>query len=112
MAVTLRVGEAGKRHRMAFSFDMSSNTSLGLVYTKSDGAETQLSVTPTLGTSSTTIDGQSAAANTWAYYDFVPGDIVTGDDGDWIAEFTYTNTASTPDDIFKNLIPITLTVSP
>lgn len=110
MAVTLRVGEAGKRHRIATSFDMSSNTSLGLVYTKPD--ETTLSVTPTLGTTSATIDGQSAAANTWVFYDFVPGDIATGEDGTWTVELTYTNTSATPDDIFKNLIPINLVVSP
>lgn len=110
MAVTLRVGESGKRHRMSFSFDMSSNTSLALVYTKPD--ESTLSVTPTLGTSSATIDGESVAANTWAYYDFEPGDIASGEDGTWTAQFTYTNTASSPNDVFKNLIPITLTVSP
>ena len=108
MAAVIRVGEAGKRHRISTSFDMSSNTSLALVYTKPDGIAT-LSVTPTLGTTLETIGGLSAAANTWVFYDFAPGEVDV--DGTWTAEFTYTNTTPTPDDIFKNLDPITLVVS-
>lgn len=107
MAAVIRVGEAGKRHRISTSFDMSSNTSLALVYTKPD--DTELSVAPTLGTSPETIGGLTAAANTWVFYDFVPGELDIA--GTWTAEFTYTNTAPTPDDIFKNLDPITLVVS-
>ncbi len=108
MAAVIRVGEAGKRHRISTSFDMSSNTALALVYTKPDGIAT-LSVTPTLETGAVTIGGLLAAANTSVFYDFQPGEIDI--DGTWTAEFTYTNTSPTPDDIFKNLDPITLVVS-
>ena len=110
MATEIRVGEAGVRHLMAMSFDMSSNTSLALVYTKAD--QTTLSVTPTLGGTSQSINSLTVAANEWVYYDFVPGDIASGEDGTWTAEFIYTNTGPTPDDIYKNRIPITFVVSP
>lgn len=110
MAVTIRIGESNKRHQIACSFDMSAGTAFSLVYTRGDGST--LSVTPTLGTSSTTIDGLTAAANTFVFYDFDVGDLATGTDGDWTADFTFTDTATTPDTNLKNLIPIELTVSP
>lgn len=107
MTDTIRVGESGKRHRINTQFDMSSNTSLGLVYTNPvDG--TLLSVTATLGTTTQTIDGVSVAANFWLFYDFSAGELP--DPGKWDVQVTYTNTAPTPDDIFKNLDPITLIV--
>lgn len=110
MAVTIRIGESNKRHQIACSFDMSAGTAFSLVYSRGDGST--LSVTPTLGTSQATIDGLTAAANTWIYYDFEPGDLGVGEDGDWTADFTFTDTATTPDTNLKNLIPIELMVSP
>jgi hypothetical protein len=107
MTDTIRVGESGKRHRINCKFDMSSNTSIGFVYTKPVTGST-LTVSGVLGTTAETIDGVAAAANTWAYYDFVPGDV--DEAGAWDLQITYTNTASTPDDVFKNLDAITLTV--
>lgn len=110
----VRVGEAGKRLRIATSFNMSSNTSLSLDFTKGD-TSTQ-TVTPTLETSSVTmlLDGVSTlvAANESVYYDFEPGDISSGTDGEWEAEFTYTNTGASPDDVFKNLTTLEFTVDP
>jgi len=106
MTDIIRVGESGKRHRVNVKFDMSSNTSIGFVYTKPSGAT--LTVPGVLGTSSITIAGVSVSPNFWAYYDFVPGDL--DEAGDYDLQITYTNTAATPDDIFKNLDPITLTV--
>lgn len=107
MTDTIRVGESGKRHRINCKFDMSSNTSIGFVYTKPVTGNT-LTVTGVLGTTIETIDGLSVAANFWAYYDFEVGDV--DEAGNWDLQITYNNTASTPDDVFKNLDPITLVV--
>jgi len=107
MTDTIRVGESGKQHRINVQFDMSANTSLGLVYTNPvDG--TELSVSATLGTTTETIDGVSVAANFWLFYDFEVTDLT--DAGSWDVQVTYTNTVPTPDDIFKNLDPIKLIV--
>ncbi len=110
----VRVGEAGKRLRIATSFNMSSFTALSLVFTKGD-TSTQ-TVTPTLETGSVTmiLDGTSTivAANESVFYDFEPGDISSGTDGEWDAEFIYTNTGASPDDIFKNLTTLEFTVDP
>ena len=107
MTDVLRVGESGKEHRINVKFDMSSNTSIGFVYTK-PGTGTTLSVSGVLGTTQETIDGVIVAANFWASYTFQPTDL--DEAGDWDLQITYNNTSSTPDDIFKNLDPITLTV--
>lgn len=110
----VRVGESGKRYRLGTSFDMSSNTLLGIVFTKGD--QTTLSVTATLETSPVTLVvggvSSTAAANESVFYDFEPTDLSFGTDGEWDVEFTYTNTGASPDDVFKNLSPITFTVDP
>lgn len=110
----VRVGESGKRYRLGTSFDMSSNTSLGIVFTRGD--TTTLSVTAILETSpvNLVVDGASstAAANESVFYDFEPTDLASGTDGEWDVEFTYINTGPTPDDVFKNLSPVTFTVDP
>lgn len=107
MTDIIRVGESGKRHRINVKFDMSTNTSIDFVYTKPISGDL-LSVAGTLGTTAETIDGVSVLANFWAYYDFVPGDL--DEAGNWDLQITYNNTASTPDDTFKNLDPIILVV--
>lgn len=107
MTDTIRVGESGKQHRISVQFDMTNNTSIGFVYTN-PVTGTLLSVAATLGTTIETIDGVSVAANFWAFYAFDVTDLI--DAGSWDVQVTYTNTASTPDDIFKNLDPITLVV--
>jgi hypothetical protein len=89
-------------------FDMSLNTSLALVYTKPSGAT--LAVTPTLGSTTETLDGQEFTANTWWFYDFQTGEL--DETGDWNVDFTYTNTTPNPDDIFQNLSTNTLGVAP
>ena len=106
MAIQIRVNESGKQHRIRTDFDMSSNTSLSIVYTKPSGAE--LSVSGTLGTTQVTIDGVTVAANQWLFYTFQPSEL--DEAGDYQVEVTYTNTNATPDDNFRNLTPITLTV--
>lgn len=107
MADIIRVGESGKRHRINVKFDMSSNTSIGFVYTKPVSGDL-LTVVGVLGTTAETIDGNAVLANFWTYYDFVPGDV--DEAGNWDLQITYNNTAATPDDIFKNLDTITLVV--
>ena len=100
MASVLRVGETGKRIRVATGFDMSNNTSLAMLFTKPSGAT--LSVTATLGTTNETFsDGTAVLANEFMFYDTDTGDI--DESGTWQVDVTYTNTAATPDDVFKNL---------
>lgn len=107
MTDTIRVGESGKRHRINCQFDMSSQTSIGFVYTKPVSGDL-LTVAGVLGTTAETIDGASVLANYWCYYDFDTTDL--DEAGSWTLELTYNNTGSTPNDIFKNLDPITLVV--
>ncbi len=106
----MRVGESGKRLRLATSFNMASNTALSMTFTRP--GSTDLTVTPTLETGAVTmsIDGVSTevSANESVYYDFDTGELDVS--GPWPLEFTYTNTGATPDDIFK--AAATFTVDP
>lgn len=108
----MRVGESGKRLRLATSQDMSSNTSLSFDFTKGD--ESTATVTPTLESGAITmiIDGVSTAisANESVYYDMTTTELSSGSDGEWTVDFTYTNTGSTPDDVWK--AAATFTVDP
>ena len=74
MAVQLTQNEFGVRFIMGVSFDMSSQTDLEFHFIKPD-CTTELFVPGILGTIEVTIDGLIFAANTWAYYDFVTGDL-------------------------------------
>lgn len=107
MADVLRVGESGKRHMIGMAFDMVNYTSLGIVYTKPDG--TTLSVTGVIGGTTETIGANAYAANYWLYYDWDVGDV--DQSGTWSVDVTYTNTTSNPDDVYKNIDPITFEVA-
>ena len=98
----MRVGESGKRLRIATSFDMSSNTDLSIDFIKGDGSTSTVTATLETGAITMIIDGTSTlvAANESVYSDMWVTDLPPGTDGTWTAKFTYTNTGSIPDDIF------------
>jgi hypothetical protein len=70
---------------MGSSFDMSGNTSLLITFLKPD--KTTLAVAATLGTVQKTTSEGIFAANEWAFYTFVNGDI--DQVGDWAAVLDY-----------------------
>lgn len=89
---TIAATEYGIKIIIGTSFDMSANTLLGLRFEKPDG--TTLDVTPTLGTIEVTTTAGTFAANTWAEYTFVTGNIGADDDGTWKAQLQYTDATS------------------
>ena len=80
MSVQLIQGNFGVQFIMGVSFDMSLQDSLQFHFIKPD-CITELFVPGVLGTSTITVDGLEFAANTWASYDFVDGDLDQASDG-------------------------------
>lgn len=99
MSVQLIQGEFGVRFILGVSFDMSSNTSLEFHFIKPDCID-ELLVAGVLGTSEIITDAGTFAANQWAYYDFVTGDLDQASDGAnlWRADLRYEgpNSSTTP----------------
>lgn len=102
--MSLRQGESGanKIIRVAAGFDLSSNTELTLDFTLPDGTTTSQKVKAdgvVLGTINVTDDDLGALlANQYVEYPVEVGFLVQ--DGTWNVFLTYTNTASSPTDIF------------
>lgn len=102
--MSLRVGESGanKIIRVAAGFDMSSYTELRIDFTLPDGTTTSFKTTAdgvVLGTVNVTDDDLGPLlANEYVEYPVEAGFLTQG--GTWNEYLTYTNTASTPDDIF------------
>jgi len=97
------------------NFDMSANTSLVIKAVPPSGEQSQKTWTAVLEagplTSITLEDGTSVAsvaANESMYYDLAATTDLD-ERGTWTLVGVYTNTASTPDDIFVS-DPVTLTV--
>lgn len=65
--------EIGKRITINVGQDISTATSVGMVFIKPD--DTTLTVTATIGTTSLTTDCDIIPANEWIYYDFVSGNL-------------------------------------
>lgn len=84
----MNVGEFGVVLQFGASFDMSANTALSITFIKPD--LTTLIVTPTLGTEPVSTPLGVFAANTYAVYTFVSGDVDQA--GMWSARLTYTDT--------------------
>lgn len=94
--------DTGKTFRVNAGFDMSSYTELSLVFQKPDGTTVTKTTADgvTLGTTAVTDDDLGAlTANEWVYYD-LEADFLN-QSGRWCVYMKYTNTASTPDDIFN-----------
>lgn len=106
--MSLTVGEVGKIIRIATGFDLSSFTELTVVFTKPDlttSTKTQTGGEITLGTGNVTdADLGALLANQYVEYVIEVGFLdQAGDSADtnpWKQYLTYTNTVSTPDDIF------------
>ena len=81
----MNVNEYGIVLQFGVSFDMSSNTSLSFTFTKPD--DTTLTVAGTLGTAQITTTEGIFAANTYATYRFVSGDVNQA--GEWSVRLTY-----------------------
>ena len=96
-----RLLESGKNLNVNAGFDMSSNTELTLTFTKPDGT-TQVTKTTAdgvaLGAGETDPDLGVLTANEYVTYPIEAGFLDTA--GTWQVDLTYTNTASTPDDVF------------
>ena len=100
--MSLKTGEVGKIFRVAAGFDLSSNTDLTLNFTLPDDTTTTKTKgggEVTLGTSNVTDSDLGALlANEYVEYDIESGFLSQA--GEWKVNLTYTNTASTPDDIY------------
>jgi len=104
----MKLGESGVTFRVSTEdangengFDMSSYTELSLTFTLPGGAtSTKTTADPlTLGTSNVTDDDLGALlANEYVEYEIEAGFLSIA--GDWKVYLTYTNTASTPDDVY------------
>ena len=90
MSVQLIENEYGVRFVLGTSFDMSANTDLQFHFIKPD-CISELFVDGVLGTSPITTDAGIFAANEWAYYDFVDGDLdqASDDANQWRADLRY-----------------------
>ncbi len=115
--MSLTVGESGKLFYVATGFDMSSNTELEVVFTMPGGTTVTKSKTGgevVLGTSSGSFPGVGAVlANEYMIYTVEVGflDQAGGstDEDPWKAFGRYTNTVTTPDQIYIGLcIPFTV----
>lgn len=89
---TITVTEYGIDLIMGVSFDMSGNTDLDFRFKKPD--DTLLDVTAVLGTSPIVTTAGTFAANEWAQYTFLSGDIGADDDGEWKVQLQYTDTSA------------------
>jgi len=101
--MTLRVGETGKTWYVSSDgFDLSSFTELTLTFIKPGGTEvtkTQTAGEVALGGVNVTVTGLGALlANKYVTYEVESGLLDTA--GAWKVYLTYTNTATTPDDVF------------
>ena len=96
MSVQLIQNEFGIRFVLGVSFDMSGQTDLQFHFIKPD-CVTELLVTGVLGTTEIITDAGVFAANEWAYYDFVDGDLDQASDGAnlWRADLRYQGTNDT-----------------
>lgn len=113
--MTVRLGETGKRLYVITNFDMSSATTLEIIAVPPSGEQNQQTWTATLetGTLSSIVleDGTqvtSVAANQSMYVDVETSDWLN-EAGVWTLVGRYTNTGSTPDDVFLS-DPVSLTV--
>lgn len=79
------VNEYGIELQFGVSFDMSANTSLSFTFTKPD--LTLLTVAGVLGVSPVTTPLGVFAANTYATYTFVNGNV--DQEGEWQVRLTY-----------------------
>lgn len=93
MAVQLIQNEFGIRFAMGVSFDMSGQTDLEFHFIKPD-CVTELLVAGVLGTSPLVTDVGTFAADEWAYYDFVAGDLDQASDArnKWRVDLRYQGT--------------------
>lgn len=113
--MTIRVGETGKKIYVVTSFDMSSNTLLQIIAVPPSGEANQKTWTATIdavGFASVTLeDGTSSgavAANASLFYTLA-NTTDLDEVGDWTLVAVYTNTSTTPDEVFKS-DPVTLSV--
>lgn len=90
MAASLIENEYGVRFIVGVSFDMSQFSDLQFHFIKPD-CVSELTVTGLLGTVDVSTDAGFFAANTWAYYDFVSGDLdqASDDTNLWRADLRY-----------------------
>jgi hypothetical protein len=94
MAIQLIQNEFGIRFVMGVSFDMTGETGLQFHFIKPD-CVSELTVAGVLGTTQITIETHGIlAANTWAYYDFVDGDLdqASDDVNKWRVDLRYLGT--------------------
>jgi hypothetical protein len=98
--MSFKLLESGKILRVASGFDMSSNTELTLTFTLPDATTTTKLTADgvALGAGVTDPDLGVLAANEYVEYDVEAGFLSQA--GIWSVSLTYTNTASTPDDVF------------
>lgn len=115
--MSLTIGEVGKLFYVATEFDMSANTELEVVFTKPDGTTVAKSKTGgevVLGTVSGTFPGVGAVlANEYMIYTIEAGFLDQAadstDENPWKAFGKYTNSVTTPDQIYIGLcIPFTV----
>ena len=101
--MAIYTGEMGRRIYVITSFDMSSNTSLEIVFKAPSG--TISTKTATIGgalSNITLLDGTSVtsvAANESMYWD-VDDSAFFAEAGTWQMQGKYTNTGANPDDVF------------
>ncbi len=90
MSVQLIENEFGIRFILGTSFDMSGETDLQFHFIKPD-CITEFFAIGVLGTTEITTDAGIFAANEWAYYDFVDGDLDQSSDAanKWRADLRY-----------------------
>jgi len=115
--MSLTVGEVGKSFYVATAFDMSSNTELEVVFEKPDNTtitKTKTAGQVVLGLVGGTFPGVGAVlANEYMIYTVEAGLLDQAGDKDdeypWQAFGRFTNTATTPDQVYIGLcIPFTV----
>jgi hypothetical protein len=114
MAIQLIQNEWGIRFVMGVSFDMSGETDLQFHFIKPD-CVTEFNAVGVLGTTQITIETHGIlAANTWAYYDFLDGDLdqASDDVNKWRVDLRYqgTNTPVAAAQLFSE--PASFDVAP
>lgn len=98
--MSLKINETGKILRVAASFDMSSNTELTLDFTLPDGTTAQKTSSDGVVIGSGVTDPDLGVLNANEYVEYPIETGFLSQTGTWQVSLTYTNTGSTPDDVY------------
>ena len=98
--MTIKVGESGKTFRVNAGFDLSSNTSLDLIFTKPDGTEVTITDARVSAPAVNVTDDDLGALTASEYFEFSTLSTDFDVAGVWRVYGKYTNTVTDPGQVY------------